>query len=183
MMSKRYAQAVVLTEDKQQRAFVTRLLQKLSYKNELRVLPLPAGQGSGEQYVREQYALQVHEVRRRSTHLKLALVVAIDANSGEVMERQRQLAVQLKAAEQEPRDPDERIVHLIPRRNIETWIWYLMGQQVNETDTYQRLKLEGDCQRAVNRLAELYRSSQPLPEGCPPSLVAALDELQRLARS
>jgi hypothetical protein len=49
MMSKRHAQVVILTEDKQQRVFVTRLLEQLGYsKHKLRVLPLPTGEGAGE---------------------------------------------------------------------------------------------------------------------------------------
>src|SRR5690349_430912 len=168
MVSKRRVQVVILMEDKQQRAFVTRLLQRLGYENKMRLLPLPAGQGSGEQYVREQYALQVQEFRRRSRHLQLALVVVLDADSGEVDDRHCQLAAQLQSADLAPRAADERIVHLIPRHNIETWIAYLLGQQVNETDTYPRLTgRERDCRPAVERFVELYRSNQPLPTDCP----------------
>jgi hypothetical protein len=181
-VSRRRVQVVILAEDKQQRTFVERLLQGLSYKNKLRPLALPAGHGSGEQYVREHYAEQVQEVRRRSGQLRLALVVALDADSGEVAERQRRLAQQLQSANLDPRATDERVVHLIPRRNIETWIAYLLGQEANETETYPRLTgRERDCQPAVDRLMELHRSQHPLPADCPPSLVAALAELRRLA--
>jgi hypothetical protein len=170
-------------EDKQQRVFVTRLLQRLGHdKRKLDPLPLPAGQGSGEQYVRQRYAREVQELRSRSSHLQLALVVVLDADNEQVADRQRQLADELTAARLQPRTADERIIHLIPRRSIETWIAYLLGENVNETDRYQRLTgHERDCQPAVDRLVELYHSSQPLPAGCPPSLVTALDELRRLA--
>jgi len=183
MVSKRRVQIVILVEDKQQRAFVTRFLQRLGYeRHKLRPLALPAGQGSGEQYVREHYAEQVRELRRRSGQLQLALVVVLDADKEEVTERQRQLAHQLQSVNMEPRRADEGIVHLIPRRNIETWIAYLRGEQVNEEDNYPRLTgRERDCQPAVDRLMELYRSNQQLPADCPPSLVTALEELHRLA--
>jgi hypothetical protein len=172
---------MILAEDKQQRTFAERLLKELSYKNKLRSLGLPAGQGSGEQHVRQQYAHEVGELRRRSGHLQLALVVVIDADSREIDERQRQLADELESASLQPRSADERIVHLIPRRNIETWIEYLLGRPVNETDTYQRLTgRERDCQPAVRRLVELYRSTQPPPTGCPPSLAVAIEELRHL---
>jgi hypothetical protein len=173
---------MILMEDKQQRAFVARLLQQLGYeRHKLRLLPLPAGEGSGEQYVREHYVEQLQEIRRRSGHLQLALVVVLDADSEDVAERQRQLAHQVQTANLEQRTADERIVHLIPRRNIETWIAYLLGQPVNETDRYPRLTgRERDCQPAVDRFVELYRSNQQLPANCPPSLVTALGELRRL---
>jgi hypothetical protein len=131
--------------------------------------------------VRERYAEQVQELRRRSGHKQEALVVVLDADVKEVVERQRQLAQQLQTANLEDRAADERIVHLIPRRNIETWIAYLMGQPVNEEDEYPRLtRRERDCQPAVDRFIELYRSNQQLPTDCPPSLVTALEELRRL---
>ncbi len=182
-MSKRHAQIVILMEDKQQRAFVTRLLQGLGYaKHKLRPLPLPAGEGAGEQYVREHYAEQVRELRRRSSHVHLGFVIVLDADTGEVAERQRQLAAELKSAGLDPRTPGERIVHLIPRRNIETWIAYLLAQKVTETDVYPRLAgRESDCQPAVNRFLHLYHSNQPIPEDCPPSLATAFAELRRLA--
>lgn len=184
-MSKRYAQVIILTEDKQQRAFVTRLLQGLGYeKHKLRPLPLPAGEGAGEQYVRDQYSEQVREMHRRSHHLHLSLVVVLDADIGEVADRERQLAAQLKSAQLDPRSSDERIIHLIPRRSIETWITYLLGQQITETNAYPHLRgRESDCQPAVNRLLhlfQLHRSNQPLPDACPPSLVTALNELRHL---
>jgi hypothetical protein len=180
-VSKRRVLVVLLTEDKQQQVFTRRFLQGLGYDpRKLRVLPIPQGQGSGEQYVRERYASEVRNLR--SGQFQQALVVVLDADTGEVADRTRQLAAELNAAGLEPRADDERIVHLIPRRNIETWIAYLRGEQVNEKDKYQRLKRERDCQPAVDRLVELYRSNQPLPVGCPSSLKTALEELHRLGQ-
>jgi hypothetical protein len=180
-VSKRKAQVIILAEDKQHRTFVERLLKEVGYENrQLRPLPLPAGEGSGEQYVRERYAEEVGELRRRSGQVQLALVVILDADTREVTDRQRQLAEQLRSAGLDPRRDDERIVHLIPRRNVETWIAYLLGQQVNETDAYPRLKgRERDCQPAVEKLIEILRAKQA-PADCPASLLAALGELRRL---
>jgi hypothetical protein len=181
-VSKRRAEVVVLVEDKRQQVFVARLLQALGHqRHKLRLRPLPAGQGSGEQYVRENYAAEVRELRRRSGQLQLALVVVLDADTGQVADHQHQLASQLQSAGLDPRGNAERIVHLIPRRNIETWVEYLLGREVNETDRYPRLTgRERDCQPAVEQLVQLYRSNQPLPASCPPSLVTAIDELRRL---
>src|SRR5262245_33521109 len=146
----------------------------------LRVLPVPQGQGSGEQYVREHYAPEVRELR--AGHSQRTLAVVLDADTGDVTDRQSQLAAQLTSAGLPPRAADERIIHLIPCRNIETWIEYLRGGQVNETDEYPRLKRERDCQPAVEQLVELYRSDQPMPSGCPDSLKTALHELRRLGQ-
>ncbi len=170
-------------EDKQHQAFLTRLLQALGYPpHKVRVVSSPAGQGSAEQYVREHYADEVRELRRRSGHLQQALLVMIDADDKELGERMQQLAKELEKAGLEPRGASERIAVLIPRRNIMTWIEYLLGKQVKETDTYPELKgRERDCRPAVTRLVELYRLNKPLPENCPESLFRALkDELPRL---
>jgi hypothetical protein len=174
---------VILVADKQHRTFVTRLLLGLGYpRHKLRILPLPAGEGSGEQYVREHYASEVRELRRRRDHLHQALVVMTDTDEKETRERLRQLAEELSQAALAPRTATERIALLAPCRNIETWITYLLGQPVNEADFYPRLtRHERDCQPAVDRLLELYRSSAPLPVDCPPSLAAAIEELRRLA--
>jgi hypothetical protein len=129
--------------------------------------------------VRENYPREVGSLR--TGHVAKALVVVTDADTGAVAERQRQLEAQLKSADLEPRGPDEPIVNLIPRRNIMTWIKYLLGSPVNEEDKYPEMKgRESDCQPAVDRLVELYPSNKPPPASCPPSLVEALAELRRL---
>lgn len=183
-MSKRYAQVVLLMEDKQHQAFLTRLLQALGYPpHKLRVLSSPAGQGSGEQYVRECYSREVRELRHRLTRSQhQALVVMIDADDKETGERLQQLARELEQAGLDPRGESERIAVLVPRRNIMTWIEWLLGKQVNETDSYPELKgRERECQPAVARLVELCRSDKPLPEHCPASLIRAIkNELPRL---
>ena len=103
-MSKRFAQVIILIEDKQQRSFVSRLLQELGYPiHKLDPLPVPAGEGSGEAYVREQYPIQVKELRPRAQYQNVALVVAIDGDGRTVVERQQQLADQLAAANLPPR--------------------------------------------------------------------------------
>ena len=166
-MSNRFAQVIILVEDKQQRTFVSRLLQVIGYPvHELKILPIPAGEGSGEQYVREQYPIQVKELRPRAKYMDVALVATIDGDLSTVAVRQKQLADQLEASELEPRGADEKIVHLIPRRNIETWIEYLLDTTtvVDEANSYHKLKgRERDCQKAVEEMALLCGSTQPLP--------------------
>jgi hypothetical protein len=183
-LSKRFAQVIILIEDKQQRSFVSRLLQELGYPiHKLDSLPVPAGEGSGEAYVREQYPIQVKELRRRAQYQNVALVVAIDGDGRTVAERQQQLADQLAAANLPSRGAVEKIVHLVPCRNIETWIEYLgdITKAVDEERSYPKLKgRERECKKAVAEMAHLCKSNQPLPENCPASLAVAIAELKRL---
>jgi hypothetical protein len=146
-------------------------------------LPIPAGEGSGEAYVREQYPIQVKALRPRAQYQDVALVVAIDGDDRTVAERQQQLADQLVAATLNPRAAAEKIVHLVPCRTIETWIEYLgdITKAIDDTKKYPRLKgRERECKKAVEEMARLCKSNQPLPANCPASLAVAIGELKRL---
>ncbi|MBD2385503.1 hypothetical protein [Cylindrospermum sp. FACHB-282] len=97
-----------------------------------------------------------------------------------VEERLKQLDVALTADSQEICKPDERIAIFVPKRNIETWIHYLQGETVNETDAYTKFrKNEAICKPGVEQLVTQC-SQGNLDENVPPSLQAACGELQRL---
>ncbi len=96
----------------------------------MRLVPCPAGEGSGEQWVRERFAIEVDAYRRRHTHAETALIVIIDADDRSVQERLAQLDQNIEEAEQ--------IARLVPRRNIETWILCLNDVAVDEETDYKR---------------------------------------------
>lgn len=84
-MSKRAAQMIVLCEDLQHATFIRRLLKEISFpKRRVRVVPLPEGSRAADQYVRNQYPSEVAEYRRKSAHLHIGLVTAIDADENSV---------------------------------------------------------------------------------------------------
>ncbi len=70
----------------------------------------------------------------------------------------------------------------VPKRNIETWIHYLNGEQVNEDATYSKLDRERDCKPAVDNLVKLC-TARGLAAGTPPSLSKACDEYNMRIRS
>jgi hypothetical protein len=78
------------------------------------------------------------------------------------------------------RSNDERVVFVVPKRNIETWLAYLRGQSVNEEDTYPKHTCESDCRQEVARLDELCRE-QRFPVAPPASLASSCDEFKRIA--
>ncbi len=143
------SQVIVLAEDRRHQRFVQKYMEQLGHSlHDLRFEGLPAGRGCGEQWVRERYAGAVAAYRARSSRAQTALVVAIDANGGDVPRRLRQLQEALGEAELFPRRDNEKIIHLIPRRNIETWILCLNGRTVNEDDDYTREQdIDGQFQR------------------------------------
>ena len=131
--------------------------------------------------MRERYTKQVKAYRSRSSHAKTALIVAIDADTGQVADRSRQLRESLEQAGLPARTPREGIVHLIPRRSVETWILCLSGTEVNEVEDYSR---RTDVDRLVPAAAETFfewtRPNGMLPVRCVPSLAAAIPEARRL---
>jgi hypothetical protein len=88
--------------------------------------------------VRTRYAPAVKAYRARAARAQTSLVVAIDADTEDVARRTRQLEDSLAAEELSSRSNTERIVHLIPKRNIETWILNLNGNPVDEETDFRR---------------------------------------------
>lgn len=149
----------------------------------MRLVPCPAGAGSGEQWVRERFALEVNAYRKRSVRAKTILVVLIDADTLSVQERLSQLDRNLHDAGADPIRPDtEQIGRLVPKRNIETWILRLNNVLVDEGTDYK--KTRNDWQQLVRPGIEtLYNwtrhKGQP-PDDCVPSLRLGVTELKRL---
>ena len=135
----KYSRLIVLAEDSRQQGFVRRYIYRLGYeRHQIQFTPLPNNRGCGEKWVRDQYAELVQACRSRSSRANTALAVVIDADTDGIERRVRQLSVALEQAEQEARRDGEAIVHLIPKRNIETWILCLNGRSVDEQQDYSR---------------------------------------------
>ena len=171
---------IVLAEDGRHQNFVRRYLTKRGYRrHEIRFVELPSGRGCGEQWVRARYATAVRDCRRRQA--VTALIVAIDSDTVEVARRSQQLEAALLEADLHARGREEKIVHLIPKRTIETWILCLHGEQVNEESDY---RLRRDVDQKIGAAAitffEWSRPTAMIPLQCVLSLVAAVPEVRRL---
>jgi len=126
-----FSKIYILAEDARQQLFVRRCLYRAGYERHVidpEVLPKGTG-GAGEQWVRLRYPAAVAKFRKRATKAKTALIVVIDADTDEVIRRDRQLKEALVNGRCQD---DEAIVHLIPKRNIETWILHLNDKDVDE---------------------------------------------------
>lgn len=184
----RGVQAVVLTEDLQGWVFIRRLLIALEVPpRRIRVLPYPAdGRGCGEQFVRETYPKEVRAYRQNAA--ASWLVVHIDADVKVVSNRYQQLTDACAGEGVAQRLSNERIAILVPKREIETWIHYLLESSVvsggvDEAKNYPKLSgHESDCEPAAKRLADLVKTSQAEArlERPPQSLLTGLVELRRL---
>jgi hypothetical protein len=167
-----------LCEDRQQEVFARYFLEACGVRP-LRVQVNPAGLGSGEQYVRENYPKEVQTFRSKfPAQPDIRLVVMTDADMRSVRERFQQLENTLQETGLPVRQPQDRIGVFIPKRNIETWIHFLKGRAVNEEETHPRLGKESECKPEVETLAKNRRN--PLPENAPPSMREACQELPRI---
>src|SRR5579863_8537599 len=123
------SEVIILAEDQTQQRLAYWYLRRLGLnRHVIRSGPLPGGKGSGEQRVRQNYTNSVHAYRTKSMNADTALIVMIDADTNTVKERLGQLSTTLKDAGLQPISKGEKIAHLIPKRNVETWILCLNNQ-------------------------------------------------------
>jgi hypothetical protein len=158
---------VVVCEDAQQRVLLYRLLKAFGLHRRFRAEVAQAGQGAADQWVRETYPDEVAAYRQST--MAVGLVTVVDADENSVRFRYRQLNEELDASDLEHRKRDEQICLLVPKRNIETWIYALFGDEVNEQDAYPKLEKASECQPAVDQLVEYLR------HGIPSDLIPSLE--------
>ena len=176
------SRVVVLAEDQRQVRFIRGYLKERNFDNhDIRVEPVSSGRGSGEQWVRERYAEAVRAYRWRSTRAATALVVMIDADAGTVEQRLEQLRQALVQADSEGRSAAEKIAHLVPKRNFETWILCLNGTQVSEDIDYRHEEgIDKQIKNAAMVFFDWSRTNARVPQRCVPSLLLAIPEARRL---
>jgi hypothetical protein len=181
-VAERIAEIVVLAEDLNHVNFARQFLQRKGHHpRTIRVVPVPGGRGSGEQYVREHYPEEVSYYRNRSTRRRAALVVVIDADAKSVVGRERELQTGLVHTGGVLRESHEAIVLLIPKRHIETWIYCLLGEHVDElTDYTPRRGVHEEIKTAAVTFYEWSRPHYAVPDHCVESLGRGLAEVHRI---
>jgi len=177
-LNRRVTDAVLLCEDGQHEAFARRFLVSCGLdRRRIRVEKAPRGRGSGEQWVRQAYAKEVGALRS-APHIKgRVLFVVIDEDTSATTARSAALAESLVQSGLKARLSDEAIVHAIPARNIETWLAYLGGAEVDEETSYQKLPRERDCASQATALKEMC-DQRSLRQPAPPSLERACEEFR-----
>lgn len=173
---------VVLAEDLRQQRFVRRYLYRVGYRpHEIRDEPLASGKGSGEQWVRERYRTAVGAYRSETKLIGTALIVVIDADKVGVAKRHQQLADSLRRGKMiVGRDDNEPIVHLIPKRNMETWVLCVTGMEVDEETDYHRRRIDDQIDNAARAFFDGSRRKVTPPDHWIASLLSAIPEVQRL---
>ncbi len=172
---------IILCEDLQLRCFVRRFLVKQGWHpRQIHEVALPAEGGAGVTWLRDKLPGEVKAYRSRKSRAETCLVVGCDADNQTVECRLQTLRDACMAAGVPFRDTADRVAVAIPKRNIETWLAYLRGTQVNETDPYPKHKYESDCRNEVARLDEMCKKNNLEPAPPPPSLALACEEFRRI---
>ena len=171
---------VLLCEDSQHEAFVRRFLKYRSFRRrDIRTVALPDGRRSGEQWVRERYPVELRAIRSVQNAY---LIVVTDADNHSTEARRAQLEGECERQGVPGRQGGDRVVVIVPRRNIETWLAWLDGSNVDECGRYPRLPRERDCATHARRLYDMCHEAQRLREPVPPSLRESCEEYRRLER-
>jgi hypothetical protein len=176
------SEVVVLVEDNRHQQLLFRYLRRIGLEpHAMRFVLAPSG--SGEQWVLEQFPVELTAYRRRSARAETKLIAVIDADNFTLPERLAQLDQKLREDGVELIRIDvEQVAKLIPRRNIETWILCLSAVGVNEETDYKRTR--NDWIELIRPAAEtLYAWTRPytqVPDNCIPSLQHGVAELRRL---
>ncbi|MDM8549712.1 hypothetical protein QUF72_06535 [Desulfobacterales bacterium HSG2] len=181
-MSLRRVKIVLLCEDSQHEAFVRRFLKGMGWNTrEMRVEKSPSKEGSAEQWVRENFPRELKIYRQRRQKAASALIAMIDADNKEVQERIDEFKTACNLQQMPFRTDDEEVALVVPRRNIETWIYFLDGNKVNEQEVYPKLDRERRCKSAVKNLVRFCKSAG-LVQDAPHALTSACDEYRTRIR-
>ena len=178
------SQVIVLVEDNRHQQLILRYLRRVGLElHAMRFVPSPSGAGSGEQWVREQFAQEVAAYRSRRAHAETKLIVVIDADTHNFQERLAQLDRTLQDAGVPGFDANtDQIARLIPKRNVETWILCLNEEQVEEETDYKRTHHDWPAliRTAAVTLFGWTRPNARIPASCVDSLQHGIRELSRL---
>ena len=185
-MLDRFTNVVVLVEDIAQQNLIFRFLERcnrsIAYRDCRFEKPAKRSGGSGEQFVRTHYPVEVKENRRRIGRGASALLVAmVDADKNETQVRAKQLSDALDAANLERRGQNDPIVVLIPKRHVETWIRALLGNGVDEVQDYKNPKPTPDeIRQAAVTLHQWTRPNAVPGPTSPPSLTESVPEWRKI---
>lgn len=181
-MSDAIANIIVVCEDQEHQNLVRRYLIRVGHASRSIRFYLPQ-QGSGSQYVRQQFPRQIAACRSilgRGT--RAFLILMTDADNLTVLLRERTLHDELVHAGGAPIGPTEPVVILIPKWQVETWIKCLLGIAMDEEDqrSDQPPVTADDIKHAASALYGWTRPNATPSGTCVPSLEAAIPRWRRI---
>ncbi len=174
-MPDHYPTVVVLCEDRAHYRLARGFLMQRGFDGrKIRPHQAPAGGGDAKAYVRDQYPVELRGLR--SGHVRLALVVVMDADNVSVEERKKFLESDAQRKSKEP------VAHIVPKWQVENWLYYLDTGTVDESQhgpglsRYPKSTTNYDpFAKRLHGLAADWHNGLP-ENGIPPSLRDACHE-------
>ena len=177
----RSVRLTLLCEDKLQMVFAHRLFMVLGWNlRDVKPITAPAGRGAAEQFVRMEFPRQLSALREKGDE-QVFLVVLIDGDAAGTRQRRQQIDEACREQGIEPPTDAERVLVCVPTWNIETWLAYLAGEEIDESvSNYPRFHgRESECQPRVEALVSMCKAGD-LRLPAPPSLEAACSGFGRV---
>lgn len=184
-MSKSGVGVYVVCEDKQQEDFIKYfLMEYYGWKRSLisrkvAFSPYPRGRGAGVQHVINEY-----RKARGSLPHNVILVGVVDTDKPQKTVSNREQELNTVGGQYRHRSPNDRYINVIPKRNIETWMYCAAGNAVDEvTDYKNKMKnvSSDDYKHLIKVLVDAYRSEE-CPADWPPSLKGMKSEVDKFIR-
>jgi hypothetical protein len=150
--------------------------------------PRPNPGGSGHDWVKIQFAAEVANLMRFSEGR--GVLGLLDEDGVGVTERQQEVEEVLRLRGLPRTSARDGRCLLLPTRNLETWLYWLTSRMtVDESTDYKRGGPPGnvprirneDCRPAGEALHKLNHAHPP--NGCPPMLVRALEDLREFVNA
>ncbi len=145
----------------------------------IRFLDYPAGSGCGEYFVKKEYAKEVEYLKRNSFR-RIVLVVCTDADRLSCEDRIKMLESEVETEYKDWSYLKERVIMWIPKREIETWIHFLQGEDTDESVEYRHSGKPEKCKEESIKMMYYCRDLLDLDTLNVPSLRNAKDEYIRV---
>jgi len=167
---------IIICEDILHHTFLRAFLYRRGFTRK-EVPPPPTNDGKGDAKSRacERFCKELIVLRRfaRPGH---AIIFALDADNLTIDERMRTMVEACKSHGIEPPSRNDAVFGIIPKWEIEYWLAYLRGEEVDEHGEkvpYDKYKgCESKIYPLVERLADTCQQQKEL-KGAPPSLIEA----------
>lgn len=181
-MSRRFVRITILAEDRRHENLLRHFLLEANFvKNNRDVYVKLCPGGSAEQFVRLRYPVELEELRSRNFQRNLWLIVVVDADTKSVADRLIDLEAGLNSRGVPAPNSNESVVLLVPKRDVETWVWFLLGNVATEDKDYSSRVTDQDCLAAALKLRDCRAADWRFPPNAPSSLVRAGQQLRRIA--
>lgn len=183
-MGREKPQVVVLCEDKRHWAVLHHFLKQHGIgERKIRVVKSPGGRGAADSFIRKQFPAEVRAYRSKCSHLNICLLVMIDADPGNSPgDRINMLHESLRKKGIDPVKPEDRIALVVPRRNIESWMHFVIDNVIDEKTDYKHDHSDSDSRLCGERLKQIqmqFRAGSTA-DALPPSLGEAIREIERI---